>query len=210
MMGSLFRKLSGSDNSSTSSTSRSWRKKTKNAPAPGDVEDEEHKLESDNVPVPQCAAASLPKLSDDPEDEAQQQQQQPQLAHDVDTLRQRQQHRQEEDRERRETEHRNRLIEGQKDREQKASALNQYTKQQRVRYFHKTSDQWIDEAIVVGVHYDDGPDKPYYTIKYSRPEDEATIEKQTTEDRLEEVEFDEEKTWAILDSTKKRQNLKPS
>ena len=197
MMGGLFRKLARSDCTSSSSSSSgsisssNRRKKTKDTLA----------QEGGSVSVPQCA--SSPPPSDDQEDETHQQQQ-PQFEHEAENLQGRQQRLQDEDRERRETEHWQRLIEGQKKREQNASARNQYVKQQRVRYYHKTSDQWIDEAVVVGVHYDDGPDKPYYTIKYNLPEDGSTMEKQTTEDRLEEVEFDEQKTWEILDVTKKR------
>jgi len=40
---------------------------------------------------------------------------------------------------------------------------------------------WKD-ATVVKVHYDDGPDEPYYTIKFSRSGEE--VEKQTTAGRL--------------------------
>lgn len=204
MLGSLFRKIARSDcsGSTGSSSSSNTRKKTKNSSAKGDTTNQKEELESGSVSLPQCA--SSPPLSGDQEDETQQQQQ-TQFEHDAGNLQGGQQHRQDEedDPERRETEHRNRLLEGQKNREQKASARNQYTKQQRVRYYHKISDQWIGEAVIVGVHYDDGPDKPYYTIKYNRPEDGSTMEKQTTDDRLEEVEFDEQKTWAILDATKK-------
>lgn len=183
MMGSFFRKLSRSDS----------RKEKKNASVQGGVKNEEEVLES--VRIPQCSSSPC----DDQEDETQQQQ-----FDDAEYLQRRRQHRQDEERARREREHRNRLIEGQKNREETASSRNQFTKQQRVRYYHKISDQRIDEAVVVGVHYDDGPDKPYYTIKYNRPQDGSTMEKQTTEDRLEEVEFDEQKTWAILDATKKQ------
>jgi len=96
------------------------------------------------------------------------------------------------------------LLEGQQEREQKASELDQFAKQQRVRYYHKLSDQWIEDAVVEGVHHDDGPEKPYYTIRYVRPEDGAKMEKQTTEDRLEGMEFDPEKTWEILEAKTKR------
>lgn len=106
--------------------------------------------------------------------------------------------------ERREMEYKNRLIQGQREREAKASSIRQYAKQQRVRYFHKLSDQWIEDVVIEGVHYDDGPDKPYYTIKYIRPDDGIVLEKQTTDDRLEAADFDEHKTWAILESKVKR------
>lgn len=36
-----------------------------------------------------------------------------------------------------------------------------FAKKQRVSYYVKADDIWID-AVVVGVHFDDGPDKPYY------------------------------------------------
>jgi hypothetical protein len=84
----------------------------------------------------------------------------------------------------------------QQEREIKAIDVNQFVTNQRIRYYHKLSDKWFD-GHVVAVHLDDGPDKPYYTISYITRQDER-IEKQTTQDRLELLEFDEEKTWVIL------------
>ena len=46
--------------------------------------------------------------------------------------------------------------------EREAEKRGAYVKKQRVKYFHKGSDQWFDHAMVVDVHLDDGPDKPYY------------------------------------------------
>jgi len=85
-------------------------------------------------------------------------------------------------------------------------------KNQRVRYYHKASGTWFDDAHVVGVHHDDGADRPYYTIRY-RPDDDddgaaATngagmmMEKQTTYDRLEPAEWDEDETGKILSRRK--------
>lgn len=81
-------------------------------------------------------------------------------------------------------------------------------KKQRVRYYHKIADTYFP-AFVVGVHFDDGPDRPYYTIKYKKPESETdsdgkehttfhSIEKQTDSNRLTTVPWDEEKTWDII------------
>jgi hypothetical protein len=52
-------------------------------------------------------------------------------------------------------------LKAQHDNEERAKAINQYAKKQRVSYFSKMDDEWID-AVVVGVHFDDGPDHPYY------------------------------------------------
>lgn len=107
--------------------------------------------------------------------------------------------------------HRQRVLEGQVERESKARQSGIFVKNQRVRYFHKASQQWIDDAHVVGVHHDDGADRPYYTIQYrNRPDDSSSVddppqppmEKQTTHDRLEAAEWDEEKTWSILSKGK--------
>lgn len=37
-----------------------------------------------------------------------------------------------------------------------------FVEKQRVRYFHKGTETWHNNAVIVGVHFDDGPDKPYY------------------------------------------------
>jgi hypothetical protein len=89
------------------------------------------------------------------------------------------------------------LLEDQRERETKARASNQFVKHQRIRYHHKVTNEWFD-GHVVAVHHDDGPDKPYYTITYKPQGCAERSEKQTTEDRLEPVEFDEEATWEIL------------
>lgn len=72
---------------------------------------------------------------------------------------------------------------------------------QRVAYFHKASDTWMNDTYIVGVHHDDGEDKPYYTIRYKKPDSEEPIEKQTTHDRLNYAPWDSEQTWAILSKT---------
>ena len=51
--------------------------------------------------------------------------------------------------------------------EQRAEKVNQYVKKQRVLYYSKLEDKWID-AIVVGVHFDDGPDRPYYVSLFMK------------------------------------------
>lgn len=83
----------------------------------------------------------------------------------------------------------------QREREIEAERKGMFVKKQKVLYYHKSNDKKY-YAIVVGVHFDDGPDRPYYTIKYKRPDtivDEngvervtgtIEIEKQTTSDRL--------------------------
>mmetsp|Transcript_4075 Transcript_4075/g.3857 ORF Transcript_4075/g.3857 Transcript_4075/m.3857 type:complete len:165 (-) Transcript_4075:178-672(-) len=83
-----------------------------------------------------------------------------------------------------------------------------FAKKQRVKYHHKSTDTHY-RAIVVGVHFDDGPDRPYYTIKYDKPETHTDsdgtvnttyhlVEKQTDANRLMKVPWDEDKTWDII------------
>ena len=59
---------------------------------------------------------------------------------------------------------RHQKLKSQYDMEEKAKQLNQFTKRQRVSYHSKVDGTWMD-AVVVGVHFDDGPDKPYYVSK---------------------------------------------
>ncbi len=54
-----------------------------------------------------------------------------------------------------------RRLKAQYESEQNAEKVNQFAKMQRVSYHSKVDDRYID-AVVVGVHLDDGPDKPYY------------------------------------------------
>jgi hypothetical protein len=108
-----------------------------------------------------------------------------------------------------EEEKKTRLLESQKDREMKAASEEEgtgkssFAKNQRVHYFHKASDVWMEDCYIVGVHHDDGEDQPYYTIRYKKPDDEEQepIEKQTTHDRLKYAEWDPELTWKILSKT---------
>jgi len=83
-----------------------------------------------------------------------------------------------------------------------------FAKKQRVRYLNKTTNSVCD-AVVVGVHYDDGPDNPYYTIKYKKQCEEildegskrtyiSEVEKQTNPERLSRVPWDEDATWKVL------------
>jgi hypothetical protein len=108
-----------------------------------------------------------------------------------------------EEKEMQELENKNRLLESQKDREIKASneETSCFVKNQRVAYFHKASDTWMNDCYIVGVHHDDGEDKPYYTIRYKKPDSDEPIEKQTTHDRLNYAPWDPEQTWAILSKT---------
>ncbi|GMH92839.1 hypothetical protein TrVE_jg10825 [Triparma verrucosa] len=48
------------------------------------------------------------------------------------------------------------------------------------------SEQEKVEAKILGVHYDDGPDKPYYTIEFGGQE--GKVEKQTTGERIRKLE----------------------
>lgn len=108
---------------------------------------------------------------------------------------------------RREERQRQRMLEGQKKREEDARTLSQFVKNQRVRYYHKLSDAWVEEVRVAGVHHDDGADRPYYTIQFCRDAEDGSpqekVEKQTTSDRLEAAEWDEDKSWAILSASKR-------
>ena len=54
------------------------------------------------------------------------------------------------------------LLQGQQEREMKAKRQGLYVKKQRCHYYHKGSNQWFSDAHIAGVHFDDGPDKPYY------------------------------------------------
>jgi hypothetical protein len=65
-------------------------------------------------------------------------------------------------------------------------SFNQYSKNENTIYFHKASGTNFD-AKVVGVHFDDDPENPYYTIQYTARDGEQ-VERQTTEDRLLPVE----------------------
>lgn len=47
------------------------------------------------------------------------------------------------------------------DEEINAAANGYFCKKQRVMYHHRVEDAFY-EAVIVGVHFDDGPNKPYY------------------------------------------------
>ena len=105
--------------------------------------------------------------------------------------------------------HRKHIIDAQRVREENARMCNTFVQHQRVSYFFKGAETWHD-ATICDVHYDDGPDRPYYTIQYWGNEVEyddeeghesvvcRLVEKQTTTDRLHRVDFDPDKTWMIL------------
>ena len=97
-------------------------------------------------------------------------------------------------------------LKAEKDAEARGS--NFYAKRQRVRYHNKATNSVCD-AYIVGVHYDDGPNHPYYTIKYKRQCEEILqdgskrtvvreVEKQTNPDRLSRVPWDENAAWKVL------------
>lgn len=46
--------------------------------------------------------------------------------------------------------------------EEEAKSRGAFAKKQRVKYYHKPTGKWYEDAYIVGVHFDDGPDKPYY------------------------------------------------
>lgn len=93
------------------------------------------------------------------------------------------------------------IMHAQKVLETQALARNSFTKNQRVEYMHKATGKKY-EAVVVDVHFDDGLDRPYFTVRYKRSSGNPSeiIEKQTTRDRLTHVAFDEAKTYKILSS----------
>jgi len=97
--------------------------------------------------------------------------------------------------------------------ERAAAERNQFAKHQRVSY--AASEERRYDAVVVGVHFDDDPDHPYYTIKYKRFEENVgtsdnnglskpatkniiEVEKQTNPERLTSVPWDKQKTQDIV------------
>lgn len=60
----------------------------------------------------------------------------------------------------------NRMLEAQKEEEERAAKYGKFAKKQRVSYHHRANDTYYD-AVIVGVHLDDGPDKPYYVSDFS-------------------------------------------
>ena len=65
------------------------------------------------------------------------------------------------ERQKRLKEERKRKIQAQLDAEKTAEKYNQFAKKQRVSYLHKGSNTTFD-AIIAAVHFDDGPENPYY------------------------------------------------
>ena len=59
--------------------------------------------------------------------------------------------------------------------------------QKKEDVLYKDGSSWVN-ARITGVHLDDGPDNPYYTITFMRGDN--NIEKQTTEERLRRREQD--------------------
>lgn len=54
--------------------------------------------------------------------------------------------------------------------------------------YYVKSEEIKFSANILGVHFDDGPDKPYYTIEYVNEEGNK-IEKQTTGERIRKLDF---------------------
>ena len=154
----------------------SWRRGKTATNNAGEGNDKEHE-----------SAKTTQQQQDEEEDQEQQQQQQ------------------------REIDQKQRMLSDQKEREEKAKAVGAFVKNQSARYHHKLSGEWFD-AQIVGVHHDDGVENPYYTIQYHKSvpssaaegeegeqqQERILVEKQTTGDRLEHVEWDEEVAWSIL------------
>lgn len=67
-------------------------------------------------------------------------------------------------------------------RDEQSQSFNKYSKNDKTIYFHKASGTNFD-AKIVGVHFDDDPENPYYTIQYTSSDGER-VERQTTDDRL--------------------------
>ncbi|KAL7483411.1 hypothetical protein ACHAW6_009066 [Cyclotella cf. meneghiniana] len=100
---------------------------------------------------------------------------------------------------------RNRL-DAQKKAEEVAATRGVFAKNQRVQYHNKLTNA-VSDAVIIGVHLDDGPDNPYYTIRYKKQQEVddgllrvriVDVEKQTNPDRLLRVEWDDEKSWKVL------------
>jgi hypothetical protein len=64
------------------------------------------------------------------------------------------------------------LLRLQQSRETRAFARNDFCQNQRVRYYLKSTNTWYEDAYIVGIHYDDDPERPYYTIIYQQPVEE--------------------------------------
>jgi hypothetical protein len=62
---------------------------------------------------------------------------------------------------------RKRRLDAQRKLEAEAESRGAFAKKQRVKYYHKATGEWYDDAHIVGVHFDDGIDKPYY-VRYLR------------------------------------------
>lgn len=56
---------------------------------------------------------------------------------------------------------RKRRLDYQQKMENEAESRGAFCKKQRVKYHNRIQDTWYD-AVIVGVHFDDGPDNPYY------------------------------------------------
>lgn len=60
---------------------------------------------------------------------------------------------------------RKRRLDAQQKAEAEAESRGAFAKKQRVKYHNKHQGRW-DDAVIIGVHHDDGPDKPYYVRLY--------------------------------------------
>lgn len=94
------------------------------------------------------------------------------------------------------------------DQERTAETHGVFAKKQRVEYFNQ-STATCHPAIILDVHLDDGPHRPYYTIKYLKPlryindhgiemETICEVEKQTERTQLTRVVWDDDAAWEAL------------
>ena len=52
-------------------------------------------------------------------------------------------------------------LDAQKKAEEAAASQGVFVKNQRVQYLNKLTNS-VSDAVIIGVHFDDGPDDPYY------------------------------------------------
>ncbi|KAL3793668.1 hypothetical protein HJC23_010240 [Cyclotella cryptica] len=99
-------------------------------------------------------------------------------------------------------------LDAQKKAEEVAASRGVFAKNQRVQYHNKLTNA-VSDAVIIGVHLDDGPDDPYYTKRYKKQQEVVQddgspsvriveVEKQTNPDRLSRVEWNAEKSWELL------------
>lgn len=86
-----------------------------------------------------------------------------------------------------------------------------FAKKQRVEYNDRvvSADTWVP-AQVIGVHLDDGPENPYYTIAFQRTRDGETedMEKQTQPERIRRYPKKEPEPAAEPEAPKEEEGVK--